>query len=256
MMKPSVINTVLDIPRAAMDLSGWFFNYYLLYKKKFGDLPHGNNQPLLLIPCFLGRTSQLWPLQKTLTSLGYDVHLWNGRFNTGFTELEFKALADQITAIEKDKGRVTIVGHSWGGVVGLDVAYQFPDKVAALVMMCSPVLGRRHPEAVISLVHSLLNLLVDPNHRLLSSEYTERLLVAPPDGVKVIGLHTPRDGIINPSACIHPSDMAINVKVRNGIGGGHTGIVFNTEAMRLCAKMLESIRPNRVADEPQRSRHI
>ena len=139
------------------------------------------------------------------------------------------AMRDLLTVLGIN--RVTVVGHSLGGMLARGVAARRPDLVAGIVTMGSPMLapGAHH----VSLARSV-DLLVRLNRAGMRGLMAEDCVAgscaqesfdqarAPlPEGVDFTAIFSRRDGIVDWRACVDP--VARPVEVRSS----HVGMAFD-----------------------------
>ena len=107
---------------------------------------YGRGRPVILLHGWLGSWG-LW--QETMSQLGqhfrtYALDFWgfgeSGKKRETFTVQDFTAMVDQFMeqlGIES----APLVGHSMGGTVSLMVAMRYPQRVAKVVVVGSPMVG-------------------------------------------------------------------------------------------------------------------
>ena len=108
----------------------------------------GQRDPALLLIHGIGDSSDTWrpvlqALARTHTVIAPDL-LGHGRSEKPRADYSVAAYAngmrDLLSVLEID--RVTVVGHSLGGGVAAQFAYQFPDRCERLVLVDSGGVGR------------------------------------------------------------------------------------------------------------------
>ena len=108
----------------------------------------GGDGPTLLLLHGITNSSETWervagPLAERFTVLAPDL-LGHGESATPRGDYSLGAHAsgvrDVLTALDID--RVTVVGHSLGGGIAMQFAYQFPERCERLVLVSSGGLGR------------------------------------------------------------------------------------------------------------------
>jgi len=178
--------------------------------------------PVLLVPGFMAGDSTLLGMAAFLRRNGYRTYRSHIHVNVGCTRDAADRLERRLEAIASRRGRkVTIVGHSLGGMLARGLAARRPDLVEGIVAMGSPVLA---PGAV----HHLLGLNVEALNRLtragfvglmsadctrgecarLSFEETHAPLAA---DFPFTAIYSRRDGIVDWKACLDPAALQVEV---------------------------------------------
>src|SRR5579864_2552336 len=167
-------------------------------------------------------------LRRFLAGCGYAVHGWGPGANLGPTAIALDGLELLLSEVHAKHGRkVSLIGHSLGGVIARELAKQKPEQVRQLVLLASPI---RHPTASpLEPIYKLLSRW----HRIDATASAERLN-APPD-VPVTSIFTRSDGIIAWESCLEAAGpQRENVAVR----GSHGTMVRNARAWRVIAERL------------------
>jgi len=117
----------------------------------------GSGDPVLLVH---GTGGNIWdPLPEMLASAGHRVIAYDRRGFGGSTHQAIKDLprhtADAAALLQGlNAAPAIVVGHSMGGVIGLDLAARHPDLVRALVLVEPPLHFKKHPSA--NMIRSLV----------------------------------------------------------------------------------------------------
>src|SRR2546422_294051 len=91
----------------------------------------GAGAPVLLVPGLMAGDSSLWVLRNWLLRSGYHVELAGLVFNIRYSELVVGMITLRLQAMHRLLGRrVTIVGHSRGGMLAKVVADSEPAAVS------------------------------------------------------------------------------------------------------------------------------
>jgi pimeloyl-ACP methyl ester carboxylesterase len=165
-----------------------------------------------------------------LGSLGYQAYGWGEGVNWGPTDHAIAAIERRLHAIRRRHGRkVTLIGHSLGGLLARELAKKFPDDVRAVVMLGSPV---RLPTAT-SL--ALFFRLLARFHRATRGLEIDELNRPPPDRIPVTAIYTREDGIVAWESCLERGGrMRENVEVQ----GAHSTLPSNPFALAVVANRL------------------
>jgi pimeloyl-ACP methyl ester carboxylesterase len=190
--------------------------------------PRGDGHPVIVVPSFLRGDGHTAALRRFLSGCGYAVTGWGLGTNLGPTAAALAGIEVLLAATEQRHGRrVTLVGHSLGGVIARELAKQHPHSVRQLVLLASPI---RLPTASP----------IEPVYRLLARWHNidaigaAAQLNAPPE-VPVTAIYTRSDGIVAWETCREiEGAMRESVEVR----GAHGTMVRNRAAWRIIADRL------------------
>ena len=165
-------------------------------------VPRGDGHPVLVLPGYLGGDQYLQPLRGWLRRIGYTpVRSEIDRLDGWSEELVGRLGAIAERAFAKGPGKLTIIGHSMGGILGRSIAARRPHLVRHVITMGSP-------------------LRVSAN----------RL----PESVRISAIYSQGDRVVR-----HPGAMAREPRAQNfEVRGSHTGLAFNPEVYRLLARLL------------------
>jgi triacylglycerol lipase len=165
-------------------------------------VPRGDGRPVLVLPGLFAGDSYLQPLREWLGRNGYSPVKSGIDSNPGWSSELIDALAEIASAEHRrDRRRVTIIGHSMGGLQGRSVAALLPHVVRHVIALGSPLAMAR-----------------------------EQL----PGGVRMTAIYSPEDEIVRHPAALARDPRAKNVRVR----GSHIGLPFNPAVYRALARSL------------------
>ena len=193
-------------------------------------LPAGDGHPVLVIPALFSTDKMTEGFRRALASLGYQVEGWRAGLNIGPTESAWATAERLLPEIQARTGRkVSLIGHSLGGVFARAVATGHPELVRRVITVCSPFrLPTASPMA--------------PVYRLLSrwhvgeEVFMSRLVEPPP--VPTTAIYTVGDRVVAWTSCLDvPGPLRDNVAVR----GAHSTMLGNPAAIRVIAERL--VRP-------------
>lgn len=181
-------------------------------------------EPVVLVPGFMAGDATLGAMSASLRRAGWRTYRSQTHVNVGCTREAADRLEARLEAIAERRDRkVSVVGHSLGGMLARGVAARRPDLVQSVVALGSPVLA---PGAV----HRLLAW----DARVLTRLHTAgiRRVMGPDcfggdcarasweDGrreldpsVRFTAVYSRRDGIVDWRACLDP--VATHVEVRS-----------------------------------------
>jgi len=216
-------------------------------------VPDGDGRGVLLIPGFLAGDGTLALMTRWLRAAGYRTNRAGIRANVDCSEVLCGRIEERLERLAERTGeRVTIIGHSRGGVLGKAVAIRRPDLVAGLVTLGAPVTSQLsvHPLVLLHVgVVGALGLARVPGLFTLSClrgqccDTFRRALTEPfPPEVRYVSVHTRTDGIVNWRACVDPAaDEQVEVR------GSHCGLALNPAVYEIVGDALGRFR---AADGP------
>lgn len=190
--------------------------------------PRGDGHAVLVLPAFLNTDGSTRPLQRFLGACGYRVAGWRLGVNIGPTELALRGIERRLKALRAESGgKVSLVGHSFGGVFARLFASCHPEDVRLVITLCSPF---RLPTATnVEIPYRLLS----PLHSRDVKRLTAALAEPPP--VPTTAIYTRSDGIVAWQSCIdEPAPLHENVELR----GTHSTIASNPAALAVIADRL------------------
>lgn len=192
--------------------------------------PRGDGHPVYVLPGFLTNDGRTRHLRRLLLSLGYQTYGWGEGVNWGPTDHAIAAIERRLQEIRRRHGRkVTLIGHSLGGLLARELAKRFPDDVRGVVMLGSPI---RLPTATSLAVFFRL---LARFHRTAHGMEIEALNVPPPEAIQVTAIYTREDGIVAWESCLEQTGARReNVEVR----GTHSTLPSNPMALAVVADRL------------------
>ena len=178
--------------------------------------------PVLLVPGFMAGDYSLAGMARMLRGRGYRTYRSHISANVGCTLDAASALEARLESIAIRRGtRVSIVGHSLGGMLARGLAVRRPDLVAGIVTMGSPMLAPgAHHVALTAGVEALVRLSRAGLPGMMSEECVagacarqsfEESREPMPEGVGFTAVYSKRDGIVDWRACVDPEARAVEV---------------------------------------------
>lgn len=200
-----------------------------------GDaLSRGEGRPVLLVPGFMGGDGTLLTLRGWLARLGYDVEPSGIAFNIHYSELVLRSLAPRLAKLFVRTGRrVTIVGHSRGGLLAKVLADRNPRLVERVVGMGSPFADPFdvHPLTMAGVrLAQAVNLVRFGQTGGAEIGFLGDL--AAQSRVPLVSIYSRSDGIVHWEACLRADATCLEV------AGSHTGLGVNPEVYALLARVL------------------
>lgn len=225
---PHLLLALSDGPRALADAACLQLASPLLHR-----LPKtGRRRSVMIIPGFLGDDRGNGPLIRYLRHLGYTASGWQQGRNLGpqsFTEDSLSAAMEPL--IKAGDGKVSLVGHSLGGIYAREIARMEPQKIHQVITLGSPF-GRGHQQAShASRLYQRLN--PQPDAR----DDNDGLSIPPP--VPTTAIYTKADGVVNWKTSLqHGDDHQVhNIEVL----GSHIGLNLNAAVWFWVAKKLAEV---------------
>jgi triacylglycerol lipase len=218
--------------------------------------PEHGLDPVVLVPGFLAGDGTLGLMARHLRALGYRTYRSTMHANVGCTQQASGALERRIEHIAEKRGRkVTMVGHSLGGLMARRLAGRRPDLVDGIVTLGSPILapGAAHPILLFDLA-MMVRLQRAGLGRVMGSDCTsgdcarmswEESRTRLASGVALTSVFSRRDGIIDWRSCLDPQARAVEVPT------SHLGMAFDPVVLDIVA---ESLAENRARRERRVSR--
>jgi triacylglycerol lipase len=202
-------------------------------------VPRGDGRPVLLLPGFLAGDWTMRVMHAWLGRIGYSSHLSGIVLNVQHSERMLAGLRRRLAEIVKSSGsRVSLVGHSRGGLLAKVISQRRPDDVEQVIALGAPLADWTDLAAV---THHAVGLVRTANElafgRRLNPEGRFTYDLKLPPAVPVTSIYTKDDDVVNFRSCLRPDIPAIPV------WGTHNGLVVNPEVYRLLGRLLA--RPRR-----------
>jgi pimeloyl-ACP methyl ester carboxylesterase len=202
-------------------------------------VPKGDGRPVLLVPGFLSGDWSMRILQGWLDRIGYKAYLSGILFNVQHSERMLAGLRHRLVQVEDEAGsRVSIVGHSRGGLLAKVLSQRRPQSVEQVITIGSPLADWTDLSFV---MHHAVGMLKTANEiafgRNLNTEGRFSHDLSVPPAVPTTSIYTRADDVVNFRSCIRPDIPSISV------WGSHNGMLVNPEVYRLLGRMLA--RPRR-----------
>jgi pimeloyl-ACP methyl ester carboxylesterase len=208
--------------------------------------------PVLLVPGFLAGDYTLASMGRQLRDLGYRTYRTGIVANVGCIDRGTEALERRLEEIaERRERKITIVGHSLGGMMGRGLAARRPDLVGGLVTLGSPMLapGAAH-ELLVAQVALLRRLQRLGLANLMGEDCTSGACALRmwdesrrplPAGIPFTAVYSKRDGIADWRACIDPAGQAREVRT------SHVGMALDPDVIDIVVEVLHQNRTRPLA---------
>lgn len=134
---PSKALWAAELPRAL-----WMGATWWRHRAELAAAPRGDGRAVMVLPGLFNSDRSNIVLRRYLAARGYRVHGWGLGRNLGVRSVGPDA-GHLIARIESvaDRGPVTLIGISLGGIMARMVAQARPDLVAGVVTISSPYAG-------------------------------------------------------------------------------------------------------------------
>jgi len=198
------------------------------------DVPPGRRKPVLLIPGFLAGDWTLHTPHEWLRRVGYRPRMAGVAFNVVYSEVMLKPLIDALMELWRKTGaRVSLVGHSRGGVLAKVLSHRKPELVEQVITLGSPLHDPYdvHPLTMAGVRAAHLYNVVRYGHPASVEQRFLRDLQAAPK-VPTTSIYSRSDGVVNWKACLRSDINSIEVN------GSHVGLALNPEVYRILAHLL------------------
>lgn len=207
-------------------------------------IPHGEGEPVLLVPGFLAGDHVMMEMHRWLWRIGYAPHRSGIVWNTDCPDHTAQELARRVERIHGESGHpVRVIGHSLGGMLAKSLVQLVPRSIDRIITMGSPFrdLVRAHPAVVglwdhlkagqSSAVGRNLRASCGTGHCLCP--FVRHLLDPEASDVPQFAVFSKRDGVVHWEGCIE-DDAARNTEVHCT----HIGMAFDAETYTVVAKRL------------------
>ena len=198
------------------------------------DVPPGLRRPVMLIPGFLAGDWTLRTPFDWLRRMGYRPRMAGVAFNVMYSEVMLKPLVTTLLGLHRKTGaRVSLVGHSRGGVLAKVLSHRKPEQVEQVITLGSPLHNPFdvHPLTMAGVRAAQIYNVVRYRHRASVEKRFLRDLAAAPR-VPTTSIYSRTDGVVNWKACLRPDVNAIEVH------GSHVGLALNPEVYHILAHLL------------------
>ena len=197
-------------------------------------IPRGDGRAVLLIPGFLSGDWSMLIMSSWLRRIGYTPHMSGINFNIHHSEHLIAGLRKRLAVVRaQSAGRVSLVGHSRGGVLAKVLSSRVPDSVEQVIGLGSPFADQFDVAALTSVAVGVARTAGQlATGRTFHTEGRFAHELRQPPAVPTTSIYTKSDEIVNFRSCLRPDIPAVSV------WGGHNGLVVNPEVYRLLGRLL------------------
>jgi len=206
----------------------WHLPRYLAGLGHLGPRGPEDGPPALVFPGFLAGDRTTMDIRRALARRGWRVHPWNLGTNSGAKADTMVRLGERLRQVH-DGRPVLLVGWSLGGLFARELAHLHPEKVRAVVTLCSPFSGDLKTNTNIRELYEWI-----AGHDVDHPPFPRRSQDKPP--VPTLAFWSRKDGIVAPSAArglAHEVDRAIEVDTH------HMGVALWRPALSRIAADIE-----------------
>lgn len=192
----------------------------------------GNNHPVLLFPPFLGSDTSTILLRTFLKRQGFATYKWE--LGTNFIHsaylTDLKKKLDEVHETHQEK--VSLAGWSAGGMFAKILANQYPEKVAQVITIGSPVWGIKNTATNADFFYKLFR----GKKRSEQNDVFINLIEATPS-VPITCIYSKTDGLINWKYAQEAENLREDIQ-NIEVFGSHTGMGGNPSILLAVARAL------------------
>ena len=214
-------------------------------------VPRGDGRPVLLIPGFTAGDWSLGTLSRWLGRIGYKPYLSGIDLNVGCPRRKVELVGWRVEKIARESGqRVTIIGHSLGGVLGRAIAATSPASVREVVALGSPIRSgwtgvhdqvRPALQAIQSFWQTFSSGPENCGTMECACGIADAVFAPTPERSRFSAIYTRRDEVVQWQSCI--DDAGTNFEV----SGLHASLIVNPAVYRILGSILADAAADNVA---------
>jgi pimeloyl-ACP methyl ester carboxylesterase len=191
--------------------------------------PSGDGHHVVVIPPFGAGDAFTTVLRGYLSQRGYRTHKWDRREVLGLHRLVTVALTRLAEVTARSAGKVSLIGHSLGGIYAREIARAAPDQVRTVITVGSPFAGDLKSNYVWPMYEAVTGTPIDT----IPTRFLEQM--NEPTGVPSTALYSKTDGVASWTCCVEQeTPLTENIEVY----GSHIGLLHNPMVLYLIAERL------------------
>lgn len=211
-------------------------------------LPRGRGEPVVVVPGFLGSDTYLIELYSWLARMGYRPYFSNIGQNADCPDHLANVLLHTVKLAHEETGqKVRLIGHSLGGMLARTVALEYPEHVAGVISMGSPIRDsvRAHP-MILSAVEAIRrgsrrggagsNIKPSCFSGHCTCTFVKNMLAPEAFRVPHFAIFSKHDGVVDWKECMEDDDS-----LNDEVDSTHVGMAFHPGVYRALARRLASI---------------
>lgn len=231
---PKLRHSFTEAVRASLELCAFQASRAILS----AATPQGDGAPVLVLPGFGAGDATTAVLRGFLQDKGYYAHALKGGRNIGPSQDALAQMRDRLDEVFKKHGgrKVTLIGHSLGGVFARELARAYPDKVEQVITLGAPFGASEKSEISVRALLKLFHILYGGKLNFTGNQsITDHLLDPLP--VPSTSIYSQMDGVVNWRSCINlPGQKnADHAEVMSS----HCGLVMNPLSMLVVLDRLQ-----------------
>jgi pimeloyl-ACP methyl ester carboxylesterase len=198
------------------------------------QVPHGDGRPVVLIPGFLAGDSSMGVMAEWLRRIGYYAELPGLTLNVLYSEVVLKRLTVRLVDVYGWKGRrVTLVGHSRGGILAKVLSHRHPEMVEQVFCLGSPI-GNPYDVHPVTMAGVRVAQAFNFVRYGRTADIERRFLrdLAARAKVPITSIYSRSDGIVHWEACVRDDVRGIQVN------SSHVGLALNADVYSILARLL------------------
>ena len=207
-------------------------------------IPHGNGEPVVVVPGFMGTDLSLMELFWWLGRIGYEPYYSGLGVNIDCPDASTDLVLNTVRRARAETARrVHLIGHSLGALIARSVAFEHADDVDLLISMAAPFneVAYVHPTLIEAMAavrrqaggHLTWNIAPTCYSGHCSCRFTANIMRPQRPTFRRRALYATRDGLVRPESC-QEGEPEYNI----GIATSHYGMIYNSEAYRRVASLL------------------
>lgn len=200
----------------------------LIASPLLGSAPRGDGHPVIVVPPFGAADEFTFILRWFLRRQGFEVFPWGAAEVLGLHRLVKVAVARLHEVRAQSGQKVSLVGHSQGGIYAREVARFAPEDTRSVVTLDTPI-----NDFKANSVWPMFEATSGTRIKAIDPEYAAQMPIAPP--VPTTSIFSKSDGVVNWRSSIDHTDGDVeNLEVVSS----HVGLPSNPMTLYLVAHRL------------------